>query len=261
MRATYLIVTLMLLLLLGGAFWIINHRNNTLSIDVVAGEQERFADATKIVYQSENGEITVEYISNLARVTGGVYDGVVFRQVVSASGAKYEGKQGITLWTKNNEVRIETPQQVIYTGTAVTPSVPKPATPTVIEESLPAIPSATTTDDEVVSLEGKTWVWQSALRGGETIKPKKVETFSLTFTTDGTVQGATDCNGFVGNYKSSGNQTTLGPLRSTLMFCEGSEESLFTKLLEGPLTIIELTNDLLILKNAAGDNLTFSKKV
>ena len=217
MRATNLIVTLMLLLLLGGAFWIINHRNNTLSIDVVAGEQERFADATKIVYQSENGEITVEYISNLARVTGGVYDGVVFRQVVSASGAKYEGKQGITLWTKNNEVRIETPQQVIYTGTAVTPSVPKPATPTVIEESLPAIPSATTTDDEVVSL--------------------------------------------VGNYKSSGNQTTLGPLRSTLMFCEGSEESLFTKLLEGPLTIIELTNDLLILKNAAGDNLTFSKKV
>ncbi len=258
MKATYLIVVLMLLVLIGGLGWLMSRYLETSS-PISEGEAARFADATKVLYQSEAGEITVEYISNLARVTGGAYDGMVFRQTVSASGAKYEGQKGVTLWTKNNEVRIETPQQVVYTGTVAPPEVPALTPPAVVEET-----QATTTTTATTTLEGgaiteKTWVWESATQDGETIQPKKPDAFSLTFTADGTVQGTTDCNGFGGDYKNSDDEITLGALRMTLMFCENSEESLFIELVKSPLTIIKVDDTTLELKNAAGDTLRFRR--
>ncbi len=259
MKATYLIVVLMLLILIGGLGWLMSRYLETSSVPISDGEAARFTDATKVLYQSEVGEITVEYISNLARVTGGAYDGMVFRQVVAASGAKYEGEKGVTLWTKNNEVRIETPQQVVYTGTAVPPEEPSPTPPAVVEETPAATTTTATTTSEGGAITEKTWVWESAIQGGETIQPKKSDAFSLTFTADGTLQGTTDCNGFGGDYKNSDDEITLGALRMTLMFCENSEEGLFVGLIESPLTIVSLTEGTLELKNASGDTVRFKR--
>lgn len=242
---------------MGGLGWIMSHYLETSRSPMSEDEAARFADANKVLYQSEAGEITVEYISNLARVTGGAYDGVVFRQVVAASGAKYEGEKGVTLWTKNNEVRIETPQQVVYTGTAVPPETP-PLTPPAVAEEIPAAATTTaTTTPEDSAITEKTWVWESAVQGGETIQPKKADAFSLTFAADGTVRGTTDCNGFGGDYKNSDDEITFGALRMTLMFCENSEEGLFVELIESPLTIVALTETMLELKNASGDTVRF----
>ncbi len=259
MKATYLIVVLVLLVLIGGLGWLMSRYLETSSTPISEGEAARFADATKVLYQSEAGEIIVEYISDLARVTGGIYDGMVFRQVVAASGAKYEGEKGVTLWTKNNEVRIETPQQVVYIGTVVPREAP-PLTPSAVVEETPAATTTTaTTTSEGDAITEKTWVWESAIEGGETIQPKKADAFSLTFTTDGTVRGTTDCNGFGGDYKNSDDEISLGALRITLMFCENSEEGLFVGLLKSPLTIVSVTDVSLELKNTSGDTLRFKR--
>ncbi|MDQ5901662.1 MAG: hypothetical protein QG580_377, partial [Patescibacteria group bacterium] len=52
--------------------------------------------------------------------------------------------------------------------------------------------------------------------------------FSISFTKDGNVSGTTDCNGFSGTYTLSGEGVlTFGPIASTIMFCEGSQEQIF----------------------------------
>jgi len=259
MKATYMIVVLMLFTLIGGLGWLMSRYLDTAPTPISEGEAARFADATKVFYKSEAGEITVEYISNLARVSGGAYDGMVFRQVVAASGAKYEGERGVTLWTKNNEVRIETPQQVVYTGTAVPREAPVPTPPPIVPETPVATSSVATTSPETSSLTEKTWVWESAIQGSETIQPKKADAFSLTFTADGTMQGKTDCNGFGGEYTIAGSEIKLGALQSTLMFCENSEEGLFVSLIESPLVIVAVTDTTLEFKNASGDMLRFKR--
>jgi heat shock protein HslJ/membrane-bound inhibitor of C-type lysozyme len=261
MKATYMIVVLMLFTLIGGLGWLMNRYLESSPSPISGEESARFADATKVLYQSEAGEITVEYISNLARVNGGTYDGMIFRQIVAASGAKYEGEKGVTLWTKNNEVRIETPQQVVYTGSAVPPETPPPSPPEVSETPVATSSATTTETSSPHTFKDKTWVWQSAVRTGETITPKKAEAFSLTFEAEGTVRGTTDCNGFGGDYTNTDNEISLGALRMTLMFCENSEESLFIELVESPLTIMTVTESALELKNAAGDTLRFVSKV
>jgi heat shock protein HslJ len=39
---------------------------------------------------------------------------------------------------------------------------------------------------------------------------------------DGTVMGSAGCNGYSGRYETDGGSMTIGPLVSTLMFCEGA---------------------------------------
>lgn len=258
MKKINLILIFALLILLGGFFWLMRQQNDSPSVSITSAEEARFADASKINYTSDQGDISVEYVGDLARIQGGVYDGVVLRQVVSASGAKYEGDQGVSLWTKNNEVRIETPQQVVYTGMALmleNQEVP----PVVAEETTPATTSTSTIGSSVTFTE-KTWMWQSAVQAGETLQPKKADAFSLMFMEDGTVRGTTDCNGFGGNYTTTDDTVTLGALQMTLMFCENSEESLFVHLLESPLMVTTMNEKNMELKNATGDTLQFTAK-
>lgn len=260
MKTTYILIAAGFLVLIGGIWLMIHEFRQSPSIELSQAEAERFVDASKISYTSEQGDITVEYVGDLARVNGGVYDTVVFRQVVATSGAKYEADQGLTLWTQNNEVRISTPQQIVYTGMAVMPDAPLEVPVPVPEtESSNATTTNATTSDEVALTDG-TWVWQSATTGGGEVTPKKTDAFSLTFSSDGGVTGTTDCNGFGGDYTTSDNSIEIGALRSTLMFCENSEESLFLSLLKSPLTIQTLTETALIVKNADGEEVRFGQK-
>ncbi len=73
-----------------------------------------------------------------------------------------------------------------------------------------------------------TWVWQQTTEGGQTITPNKPGVFAVTFSTDGRVSGKTDCNGFGGEYEvGSDGIISFGPFMSTMMYCEGSQESVF----------------------------------
>jgi heat shock protein HslJ len=200
-------------------------------------------------------------VADLARVTGGTYDGVTLRQVESASGAKYEGESGLTLWTKNDEVRLETAQRLAYQGAAIIP-------PT--EELAPSVPapveSATTSTTSSVLPEGVVdvvWQWQEATQAdGEIITPNKPEAFTVRFTSAGAVEGATDCNGFGGGYTvGEDGQLVLGEFMSTLMYCDGSQEQVFTGLLVDGITITAVTDATLTLNTTAGGTVTFVRQV
>lgn len=85
------------------------------------------------------------------------------------------------------------------------------------------------TNGPVLALSESVWVWDKTLMNDDTtIIPQKSGAFSISFTKDGNVSGTTDCNGFSGTYTLSGEGViTFGPIASTKMFCEGSQEQVF----------------------------------
>ena len=74
------------------------------------------------------------------------------------------------------------------------------------------------------------WVWQETLMNNDEITiPAAPGEFTLAFGSEG-VYGTTDCNNFNGAYSVDATAGTLefGPLASTMMYCEGSQEQEFT---------------------------------
>lgn len=92
---------------------------------------------------------------------------------------------------------------------------------------LPANTQPAPSADEIV---GTTWVWSYLLVGGDgMVAPNQPGKFTLTFGTDGRAFGTTDCNSFNGSYTlGSDGIISFGPFASTMMYCEGSQESAFT---------------------------------
>lgn len=87
---------------------------------------------------------------------------------------------------------------------------------------------------EVVrKLTATTWVWQETVMGdGAIITPKQAEAFTLTFNADGSVNGTTDCNNFFSTYTLNDTAIEFGLLGMTLMYCEGAQESEFTRMID-----------------------------
>ncbi len=87
-------------------------------------------------------------------------------------------------------------------------------------------------DPSRMSLEMKTWVWVDALYNDERrVTPKKAGVFTITFKADGTFSATTDCNGLSGKFAREQGSITFGPIASTLMYCEGSQETVFSELI------------------------------
>lgn len=78
-------------------------------------------------------------------------------------------------------------------------------------------------------IENITWVWTETIVNNDTsITPKRPGVFSITLA-DGNVEGKTDCNSFFSTYRiGSDGIISFGPIGSTKMACEGSEEAIFT---------------------------------
>jgi heat shock protein HslJ len=86
-------------------------------------------------------------------------------------------------------------------------------------------------DPKKMSLEMKTWSWVNAkYNDGKEVKPK-TNRFTLTFKDDKTFSATTDCNGIGGEYVVKGNKISFSKMISTMMYCDGSQESDFSKLL------------------------------
>ena len=87
-------------------------------------------------------------------------------------------------------------------------------------------------DPSRMTLDMKSWTWISALyEDGREVKPKNSADFGVMFTNDGRVSIKTDCNSGSGSYTVANGQLTFGPIASTKMYCEGSQESEFFQLL------------------------------
>ncbi len=88
-------------------------------------------------------------------------------------------------------------------------------------------------DPSRMNLLMKTWKWvRTESKDGKKVEPKK-DVFNLTFKADGTFSASTDCNSVGGKYMSTKSAITFSDTLSTLMFCEGSQESLFQPIVQG----------------------------
>ena len=56
--------------------------------------------------------------------------------------------------------------------------------------------------------------------------------FTLDFDQHGSVNIGTDCNDMSAAFELSGNQLVFGPIATTLMYCEGSQEQEFVEYLD-----------------------------
>lgn len=188
-----------------------------------------------------NGASTVEVTFNQAKDTvtftqnaGGA---ITLPRVVAASGAKYANEdESVIFWEHQDEVTITVNGTESFKGRLVTDT---PA-------GMPIL---------------GTWSWEkTTMSNGTVVTPKKAEAFSLTFKSDGQVEGTTDCNGFSGSYSQpTTGAITFGPLASTKMYCEGSQEADFTTPFPQVRTYA-ISGTTLTLKLSGGGSMTFKKK-
>jgi heat shock protein HslJ len=84
-------------------------------------------------------------------------------------------------------------------------------------------------------LEGKVWTWMSVTyNDGTTITPtsQKAGAFTLTINDDGSFSALTDCNHFAGTVTVDNGAISFTDIFSTEMYCRGSQEQDFYKVLE-----------------------------
>lgn len=87
-------------------------------------------------------------------------------------------------------------------------------------------------DPSVMNLTMKTWNWiETEYSDDTTVSPKK-DAFSLTFKADGTFSATTDCNSFGGKYADKKPGIEFSDVATTLMYCEGSQDSAFMKMVQ-----------------------------
>ena len=78
----------------------------------------------------------------------------------------------------------------------------------------------------------KTWTWVGAIYSdNKEIRPKQEGKFTLTFKSDGTFSATTDCNSMFGGYTASNGTIEFSDIAMTKMFCEGSQEMDYLRLL------------------------------
>lgn len=83
-----------------------------------------------------------------------------------------------------------------------------------------------------MSLGMKKWSWVSTVYSDDKkVLPKKAGVFTLSLKEDGSFSASTDCNTISGRYSVKGDKIMFSEMFSTLMYCEGSQESEYSKML------------------------------
>jgi heat shock protein HslJ/membrane-bound inhibitor of C-type lysozyme len=186
--------------------------------------RETTSQVSPAVSQSYYSDVGTEV--NLITGDDVVFSGIGYTEVtlkseVSASGARYTNETGeLTVWNRGDELSVYENDTLIFTGKTT-----RPLEPLIPAEELP--------QQAVISLTDFTWVWQKTLYNNKpTFLPKNSNLFQLTFLKDTTFSATTDCNSISGNYSVSESILSFDSLMSTLMACDGSDESAFTQMLE-----------------------------
>ena len=112
-------------------------------------------------------------------------------------------------------------------------------------------------DPSRMTLGMKIWDWIETTEAGHKIVPKTAGKFSLTFSGEGRFSAKTDCNGVAGDYSAQKNSLVFGRMVSTLMYCEGSQESEFNSLLTDTKAFHFTSKGELILELKDGGTATF----
>lgn len=195
--------------------------------------------STTASYISEMGEeAIVEYYNNdtaILNLLNTEYKNILLEIGMSASGARYENKDlGLVVWEKSPEITIYKNDQPIFSG-----KKREEVTKEQIKKILPF----------------NKWVWEKTIDGvgplssdKDIIIPKKPDAFTISFNSDGQINGTTDCNNFAGTYSIENDSSIkFGSFMSTLMFCDGSQESEFINMIKNG--NIYVSEDQIILEN------------
>lgn len=162
------------------------------------------------------------------------------------------GASLVTVFTKKVEivtpVVIPTPEPVIIEQ----PIINAPIESTTTDIVSTSTSATTSTSINIAGFTEKNWTWAKTTIGSKVTLPKKTTAFTLTFKTDGSLSGTTDCNSFFGNYNVASDTLLLGGLGSTQMFCEGAQETDFIKTLQEAKSYMVDKSNNLILTTASG---------
>jgi heat shock protein HslJ len=84
-----------------------------------------------------------------------------------------------------------------------------------------------------MTLGMKTWAWIGTRDvDGQETATSPLNVFTLTFAADGKFTATTDCNRVGGTYAAADGALTFSDFFATRMYCEGSQEQVFTRLLD-----------------------------
>lgn len=87
-------------------------------------------------------------------------------------------------------------------------------------------------DTSRMKLDMKTWNWvKTVYNDGKVVTPRSLDKFNLTLKNDNIFSAKTDCNGVGGEYLVSGSKIKFDKMMSTLMYCDGSQEQEFSKMI------------------------------
>ncbi len=91
---------------------------------------------------------------------------------------------------------------------------------------LSRVQSALTSVNGILDQE---WIWTyTELGDGRRVEAPTGDQFVLRLGSDGRYQSSTDCNAISGEFALEGEVVSFGPALSTRMFCEGSQEAVYT---------------------------------
>lgn len=220
-----IIYIFIVLVVLGSVIYLVAHTGPKDTAEVPAIAVAAYSDGVTTVEATfDNEEMTVTFAHpSVGELT--------LPRVVAASGARYANEdESIVFWEHQGDAFITKDGETIFNSGAD------------------------------ATLSG-TWMWErSVMRDGSEVLPKEASAFTISFGADNRVSGTTDCNGFSGSYDHpSEGSVTFGPLASTKMYCEGSQEMEFTSMLSevGTYVISEDGNALTLL--AETGNMYFKK--
>lgn len=124
------------------------------------------------------------------------------------------------------------------------------------------LPAGSAPTPSPASIQSKTWIWQKTIMSdGAVITPKKAGAFTITLGADGKASGKTDCNGYFSSYNiGSDGVISFGNIGSTLMFCEGSQEAVFTgQIAKASHYILDSSGNLVLLLPYDSGSILFTK--
>ncbi len=212
MKKTHLKLAL-LLLVAGLVIWLVSGPRS---------EMNREDNSMVFVSSETQEEVLVTFSEEVATVSFREFSEITLQATESASGARYENTElGLVVWNQGEELSIYQNDEVVYVGQTL--------------ESL-GVPNLDNMDSKSAQLSNNAWVWRETIMNDDTIiTPNQFGDFVLTFDTLGRVNGTSDCNNFGGEYTVENELIAMGPFMMTKMFCEGSKEMEFQKMLADPL--------------------------
>lgn len=272
MRKVLLIIAVVALLLIGGFFYLNNYiyqakqgptdyKDATFLIDnkpvtLVNGISE-------VAQEGSSSKIVTKYFGNIAKgdlngdsipdlgflvtqETGG--SGTFFYVVgaIQTPNNTYNGTSAVFLGDRIAPQTTEIRDGKLIVNYAIRlPNEPMTTAPSMAKSIFLKLDSADLQFGEVVqNFEGeadpsrmtlgqKTWNWISASFNDEReVKPARAGVFSVTFGADGRFTVKTDCNSAGGQYVAKDATIAFSNIFMTKMYCEGSQEAEFIKLLE-----------------------------